>query len=113
MRNRTFEIIGIILIAVLVACYTAYGDETNTWDPLFELYHNDFGPNNPEAGKLSDEYETILYILDTLNEDCEFYLDTASDESKLQMEWELTVTLEALESVLEAITIFVNGHKGV
>ena len=113
MRNRTFEIIGIILIAVLVACYTAHGDETDTWDPLFELYHNDFGPNNPEAGKLSDEYETILYVLETLNKDCELYWDTASDESKLRMEWELTVTLEALESVLEAITIFVNGHKGV
>ena len=113
MRNRTFEIIGIILIAVLVACYTAYGDEVNTWDPLWELYHSDFGPDNPESGRLIDEYETILHVLDTLDKDCALYWNLASDDAKCQMEYELNLTTKALESIFEAIVIFVNNHKGI
>ena len=113
MENRIFKIIGIILIAIIVSCYTAYGDETNSWDPLFELYHSDFGPDNPESGRLIDEYETILHVLDTLDKDCALYWNLASEDSRYQMECELKITTGALESVLEAITIFVNGHKGI
>jgi hypothetical protein len=117
--NKTdtlFKIIGIILIAILVSLFAGrtYGDD-NSWSPVHELYDNDFGVSNAERNRLVYEYEVITDMLTAIDERrSDLRVCDPELESKIVLlVKEFNCVNRAYKSVVEAITIFVNNHKGI
>lgn len=125
MKSKLFKIIGVVLIAGLVALFSAAHSteivEPNTWNPVWELYNSHFGDNgsvgvhNRERRELIREYETILNIDKILcNELRTLRLYDPDLEGKKAMLIEKRRrVLEAYKSIIEAITIFVKTHSGI
>jgi hypothetical protein len=116
MNENLFKIIGVILIAGLISLIAGrtYGDD-NTWSPVHELYNSDFGVSNAERNRLVYEYETITALLrelDTRWGDLRAY-DTELNSKTALLIKEFRYARRAYKSVLEAITIFVNNHRGI
>jgi hypothetical protein len=125
MKNKLFKIIGVVLIAGLVALFsTAYSTEVvelNAWNPVWELYHNHFGDNgsvgvhNEERRELIKEYETILLMDKILWNELEaLRFDDPDLEGKKAILIEDRKRVSgAYKSIMKAITIFVKTHSGI
>lgn len=119
-----FKLIGVVVIFVLLLflCDPARGEsltaedvaEVNTWNPVHELHHKDYGAANSERDRLIIEYEVIAalaaYTWERIdNFDAVNGLDNLDVRKKALLEL-ITETNHVYLGLIREITWFVKNH---
>lgn len=108
-------VFGVIFYSFFWCLAISYGEETNTWCPVQELYIYDFGIQQNDAELLMDGLESIELL--------QFYLIQRlakfdnNDYGKLELRKNTLIYLLdevnlAYKDVLDSITMFVKNNTG-